>query len=153
MGGIAEPTDLPNHPLNHHHHIFDICRHNPLLPLSPLREIIWFETIIIVHKLVSPSPLKAARFFPPISSEVNPYKALAVIASLPFLKNPHSSHLPPTLVKKMYKLNLLAVILMFGLSASAAAPRALKQAKVLRGDEPMKARGPWPSPSPKRGPY
>jgi hypothetical protein len=41
----------------------------------------------------------------------------------------------------MYKLNLLAVILlMFVLSASAAAPRALKQAKVLRGDDPHKAR-------------
>jgi hypothetical protein len=39
----------------------------------------------------------------------------------------------------MYKLNLLAVILlMFVLSASAAAPRALKQAKVLRGDGPHK---------------
>ncbi|KAN0115887.1 hypothetical protein V8E52_006427 [Russula decolorans] len=46
----------------------------------------------------------------------------------------------------MYKLNLLAVVLlMFGLSASAAAPRALKQAKVLRGDEPHKARGSYPS--------
>jgi hypothetical protein len=46
----------------------------------------------------------------------------------------------------MYKLNVLAVILlMFGLSASAAAPRALKQAKVLRGDDPHKARAASPA--------
>jgi hypothetical protein len=36
----------------------------------------------------------------------------------------------------MYKLNLLAVtLLLFGLSANAAAPRALKQAKIMRGEE------------------
>jgi hypothetical protein len=52
----------------------------------------------------------------------------------------------------MYKLNLLAIVLlMFGLSASAAAPRALKQAKVVRGDELHKPRGAYPSPKP--GPY
>jgi hypothetical protein len=43
----------------------------------------------------------------------------------------------------MYKLNVLAVIfLLFGLSASAANGRALKQATVARGDEPLKARAP-----------
>jgi hypothetical protein len=50
----------------------------------------------------------------------------------------------------MYKLNVLAIILLlFSLSASAAAPRALKQAKVNRGDEePHKARwNNYPSPS------
>jgi len=36
----------------------------------------------------------------------------------------------------MQKLNLITyVLLMFILSASAAAPRNLKQAKVIRGDE------------------
>jgi hypothetical protein len=48
----------------------------------------------------------------------------------------------------MYKLNLLAVLLLlFGLTANAAAPRALKQAKVLRDGEVVhKARGDY-SPS------
>ena len=49
----------------------------------------------------------------------------------------------------MYKLNLLAVILlMFGLSASATAPRALKQAKIVRGEEPQEKRWAYPSPTP-----
>jgi hypothetical protein len=47
----------------------------------------------------------------------------------------------------MYKLNLLAVVLLlFGLTANAAAPRALKQAKVLRDGEVHKPRGDY-SPS------